>query len=65
MHSGSSTYRLWLSALDWNVAVYKGLFLELPSGHVIVSTVYTFLSTLYIYFELAALGAYISAKKDG
>ena len=27
-----------------NVAVYKGLFLEHPSSHVIVITVYTFLS---------------------
>ena len=30
VHSGSSTYRLWLSALDWNVAVYK-LFLVIYS----------------------------------
>ena len=28
--------------LKGNVAVYKGLFLELPSGHVIIITVYTF-----------------------
>ena len=42
--------------------IYKGLLLELPSGHVMVSTVNTFLSAL---FELAALSAYISAKKDG
>ena len=35
----------WISGnlhrfVNWNVAVYKGLFLELPSGHVIVNTVY-------------------------
>ena len=30
-------------ALDGNVAVYKGLFLELPSSHAIVIIAYTFL----------------------
>ena len=27
-----------------NVSIHKGLFLALPSGHVIVITIYTFLS---------------------
>ena len=32
------------AVLKGNVAVYKGLFLELSSGHVLVITVYTFLA---------------------
>ena len=43
--------------LNGNVAVYEGLFWN---GHVIVITVYTFLSVYYHCFELATLGAYIS-----
>ena len=33
---------LHVTCLKGNVAVYKGLLLELPSGHVIIITVYTF-----------------------
>ena len=33
-----------VTCMPGNVAVHKGLFLELPSGHVIVITVYTFLN---------------------
>ena len=36
-------------AIKGNVAVYKGLFLELPSGHVIIITVYTFPSVYALF----------------
>ena len=31
---------LQINVLKGNVAVYKGLFLELPSGHMIIITIY-------------------------
>ena len=62
MHSGSYTYRLWLSALDWNVAVYKGLLLELPSGHVIVLTVYNYTNSSLAIVQLCTSSNFSCCK---
>ena len=51
-----------------NVAVCKGLFLELPSGHVIVIAVYIFLSTVSSLPPLLLqeqVPHILSTKKDG
>ena len=42
--TASNLFQLKVLEVKGNVTVYKGLFLELPSGPVIVITVYTFLS---------------------